>query len=259
MDLTPPALRDRVWRWHSRLYHRLAPIYRGELPSSPDVGIAAEVHGEGGCAYAIDPAAIGSQSVAYSFGVGAEISFDLALIERYGVELHAFDPTEQAAAFVNARTLPASFHFHQWALAENDGPAPFHTLGRASEAYRPGTLLAPRHAGGEPIKVEGYRLETIMEKLGHSHVDLLKLDVEGAEFALIEGLGDAPWPVDQIVLELHPHIANLERGRLMIGRHGWRRTAAAIDALRARGYALFWVSERGTEFSFVRCAESRAG
>jgi len=37
-------------------------------------------------------------AVVYSLGIGEDISFDLALIEKYGARVHAFDPTPKVNA-----------------------------------------------------------------------------------------------------------------------------------------------------------------
>ena len=47
--------------------------------------------------YAVVPAALGPESIVYSFGVGQDASFDLALIERFGATVHAFDPTRSGS------------------------------------------------------------------------------------------------------------------------------------------------------------------
>src|SRR5688572_4934876 len=49
---------------------------------------------------------IDEQSVVYSFGVGDNVSWDLAMIERFGVTVHAFDPTPQSIAWVARQPLP---------------------------------------------------------------------------------------------------------------------------------------------------------
>lgn len=64
-------------------------VTNGEL-----VGIAWEqllaLGGE--ASWVIVPKGIDEQSVVYSFGAGKDISWDLALIKKYGLTIHAFDP-----------------------------------------------------------------------------------------------------------------------------------------------------------------------
>src|SRR5665213_4282517 len=45
-------------------------------------------------------ASLGPLSTVYSFGVGLDISFDLALIETVGCTVHGFDPTPLSAEWI---------------------------------------------------------------------------------------------------------------------------------------------------------------
>src|SRR5262245_45261334 len=55
--------------------------------------------------WCICPDSLGPQSVVYSVGVGEDISFDLALIERFGLQVHAFDPTPKSVRWVKQQSL----------------------------------------------------------------------------------------------------------------------------------------------------------
>jgi FkbM family methyltransferase len=244
-----PPLEEWNWRLQTRLYHWTTPLFSLGMKTSPDVLLPTETHGERGGTYAIWPDGLSRASVVYSFGVGSDIAFDLSLIEKYGLSVHAFDPTDESAGLIAGQDLPERFHFHNWALADTDGEVAFRRLARGSPRYLPGTLL---ETGTEEAAVKAFRLDTIMRKLGHEHVDVVKLDIEGSEYGVIENIRESPVSVGQIVLELHPHLANLESHSLMIGRAGWKRTRDAIDSLRESGYELFHISDRGTEFSFRR-------
>ena len=46
---------------------------------------------------------LGPESVCYLVGTGEDISFDLALIDRFGCTVHAFDPVPSAQEFVRTR------------------------------------------------------------------------------------------------------------------------------------------------------------
>lgn len=52
-----------------------------------------------------------------------------------------------------------------------------------------------------------YTLRRLMEMNGHDHIDILKVDVEGAEFEvldqIIDDFGPGKLPFDQMQLELH--------------------------------------------------------
>lgn len=60
-------------------------------------------------------------SIVYSPGVGEDITFDLSVIERFGAEVHAFDPTPSSIEMLSKTDLPDRFHFHPWAITAKDG------------------------------------------------------------------------------------------------------------------------------------------
>ena len=79
------------------------------------------------------------------------------------------------------------------------------------------------------------------EDLGHDSLDILKMDIEGAEYAVLHNVLENSIPVTQLCVEFH---------------HRWReigvsRTREAISALRARGYRIFHISDSGEEYSFL--------
>jgi hypothetical protein len=92
------------------------------------------------------------------------------------------------------------------------------------------------------IELPIQRLSTVMRKLGHSRITLLKLDVEGAEYSVISDLLELKIDVAQLVLEFHHQLKG----------YGLRDTEAAISGLNRAGYRVFHVSQTGREYSFLR-------
>ena len=65
-------------------------------------------------------------SIIYSLEVDEDIIFDLSLIERYGAEVHAFDPTPPSTETLSTTDLRDRFQFHPWAITAKDGTLKFH-------------------------------------------------------------------------------------------------------------------------------------
>jgi FkbM family methyltransferase len=183
---------------------------------------------------------IGSGAVVYSFGIGEDLSFDLALIERFAVTVHGFDPTPRSQRWVAQQRLPARFMMHDYGLADRDGLLPFYPPD--NPAHISHTILDHASARSGAIRVPMQRLDSIMRELGHDHVDLLKLDIEGAEYAVFEDLERSSIRPGQILVEFHHRFRGVGIGE----------TKAAVAALRRMGYGLFAVSRAGTEYGFVR-------
>jgi hypothetical protein len=71
--------------------------------------------------WCVCPDMITPDSIVYSFRVGQNISFDLAMMERFGVHIYAFDPTPDSIEWIQSQKLPAKFHLFEYGIANYDG------------------------------------------------------------------------------------------------------------------------------------------
>jgi FkbM family methyltransferase len=196
-------------------------------------------HGDG--RWYVDPTSLGPRSVVYSVGVGYDISFDLAMMRRFGCEVQAFDPTTLAKVWLSRQRLPAGFRFHDVGLAHFDGEAVFSLPPRHSVSY---TMKQVAHGTNEH-RAQVRRLATLMADLGHPSLDVLKIDIEGAEFELIDDLVTLAPKIRQLLIEFHDRLAD---------GSGRAHTAQAVERLKGAGFKLFHVSRRGYEYCFSRSA-----
>jgi FkbM family methyltransferase len=220
--------------------HRLRQWLRLDPNHRPDVQYPTLYLGSAYGGWTINPTRLTSDSIVYSFGVGEDISFDIALIERYGVTVHAFDPTPRSVAWVGQQHLPSRFIFHDFGIANFDGFAAFFPPRRAEHVSY--TVIADRNPGSSPTYVPVYRLTTILQMLDHSRVDLLKMDIEGAEYDVIDDLAETGVSVEQLLVEFQHRF----RG---VGAH---RTIQTARRLREAGFRLFHVNDTGEDYSFMR-------
>jgi FkbM family methyltransferase len=195
--------------------------------------------GNEGARWCICPLGLSTTSTIYSCGVGKDISFDLDLIRRFGVSVHAFDPTPESIAWIHQQTLPTGFIFHDYGIADFDGHSQF--LAPADPEYVSHTILQTVSRGPR-IVVPVHRLKTIMNSLGHEQVDLLKMDVEGAEYSVLADLLRCGIVVKQLLVEFHHRWPEV----------GVSKTEQAIVDLNRAGYKIFSVSPSGEEYSFQR-------
>jgi FkbM family methyltransferase len=218
-------------RWVKDLYRRHELTRRGIVPQVfPEKFTAGQRSG----VWTVCPEGLGPDCVVYSFGVGDNLSWDLALIDRFGVCVHAFDPTPASADWVARQTLPPGLHFHPVGLAGHDGTLRFSLPAHGSRFnYRPA-----------PVGIEApvARLRTHLQRLGHERIDVLKIDIEGGEYEAIDDLLASRVTVGQLLIEFHHHFPGVGLGR----------TVRAVRALEEAGYLLFHLSGRGLEMSFLR-------
>jgi FkbM family methyltransferase len=182
---------------------------------------------------------INNKSIIYSFGVGNDISFDLELIKRFGVTVHAFDPTPKAIEWLEIQPLPTEFNFHEIGLAAYDGIAKFALPENPDHVSA--TILQKSSLSGY-FDAEVQRLKTIMQNLSHNHIDLLKIDIEGAEYDVIDEILSSGLKITQILIEFHHRFQNV----------GIEKSKNAIKNLRNAGYYVFSVSGTGEEISFIK-------
>ena len=180
-----------------------------------------------------DPRSLNPGAVVYSFGAGNDISFDSDSAGLFGCEVHCFDPTPSVErSFADSR--------------------PGQPVGKGRFWYHPVGLgpvsLDPEKADDlvlEDRKCKVKHLSEIAAELGHAHVDILKIDIEGGEMAALTEILSTGMltklAVKQLLVEFH----------LWDDKH-WSSFVHIISQLRKQGYLIF-----RKEFNPLdaRCAE----
>jgi hypothetical protein len=144
--------------------------------------------------------------IGYSYGIRDNWSFDKALADK-GCKVHGFDPSKAGLASRDAYThhVPATYH--------SSG------LGGEDKTYAPGQVPFEwpgidylRDTNSDPWELA--TVSSTMRRLNHHHVTILKVDVEGSEWAALPDIIlNASW--SQLLIELHfaPNSYRLERLR----------------------------------------------
>ncbi|KAI5807892.1 methyltransferase domain-containing protein [Peziza echinospora] len=118
----------------------------------------------------------------YSFGVRDESSFEEEMLKRTGCRIWAYDPAV------------SSF-----------GPQLSESYIRQNRAYFTRAALAPKTSASQ--NPPSYSLKDLMDMNSHSHIDILKIDIEFAEFssldAFMNDFARKELPVGQILIEIH--------------------------------------------------------
>lgn len=207
----------------------------------PDLRLSYVVLGTDYGGWPLLPEYIDADSVIYSFGIGEDISFDLAAIDRYGCHVFGFDPTPKSQAWLSTQILPKNFIFYPVGIAAEDGEAEFF-VPAVDEHVSFSVSPAQQAHGSRSIKAEVMRLETIISRLAIPSPDVLKMDIEGFEYDVIRDILNGSLRPKLILVEFHHGIYD---------GIGEDETNVAVDALRSAGYSLFFVSSSGREYGFV--------
>jgi len=215
----------------------------------PQMRVPKQMHGgrpvNGYGAWTLCPQTISANSVIYSVGVGDDISFDLSLIRsfRLGV-LFAFDPTPSSIDWLSRQSVPEEFRLLPYAIGDCDGTAKF--FPHDNPGFTSHSLIARPQTAAQAVEVQVRTLLSVMRELGHDRIDLLKLDIEGAEYDVIENLIREKVDVRQLLVEFHHH-----DGRHTGGMSA-ERTRQAVRKLNQAGFRIFHMTARGEEFSFLK-------
>ena len=227
----------------TRPVRRRARVLLGrDLSFAPEIRVPVEVHGTEYGGFALLRDSLTAQSTVLSFGIGEDASFDLSVIAQYGCTVCAFDPTPKSVAWVGRTVGDARFCFSPKAVAATDGTIRLYLP--TNPAHVSASVRAGAHTRNEAVDVPGRRLATIVSDLNLETIDVLKMDIEGAEYAVLADYFATPGvPLPrQLAVEFH---------------HFWPAfgldaTRGALALLRARGYRIAWVSPSHHELLFVR-------
>ena len=226
-----------------RLLRKLRRIYRVVIGKdvfiTPDIKCACKKIGNDYGSWVIADNQLDQGSVVYSFGVGEDVTFDLELINEYNVRINAFDPTPKSIDWIKAQNLPQNFILYEYGLSDFDGEVKFKPP--RNPEFVSHRIVEGNDTGGKSISVAVKKIETIMKELGDDKINLMKMDIEGSEYSVIENLKTSDIKPDQLLIEFHHRFPEV----------GIKKTIKAIGVLREMGYKVFSVSESGEEISFI--------
>ncbi|MCU0783287.1 MAG: FkbM family methyltransferase [Verrucomicrobia bacterium] len=188
-----------------------------------------------GVQWTICPKLLNANSVVYSGGVGEDISFEHALVQRFGCKVVLCDPSPTG---IKTMALPQNqlpqFQFLPVGLAARSG-----SIKMASP--KPGDFSWSAQADGTATtEFPCMDVVSLMGENGYKHIDLLKLDIEGCEYEIIDDILERKVKVRQLC-------ADFDYGYV----RGVRRSQAirAMLKLRANGYRL--VSHEAANHTFI--------
>ncbi len=207
---------------------------------------------------------INSDSICYFAGAGTDVSFDLEMAKNYHPNIFIFDPTPGAIAHFEETKrgiLAEKEMYTQGKKYKYPTNVPFEKIQfldygvwnkeETLRFYVPSNKEFISHSVKNLNKTTEYfdakvkSLSTIMKELGHDHIDLLKIDIEGAEYEVLEDIVAKQIPVKAICVEFDENfIKNIDSGYL-------GRIKNAVENLRSVGYKLAHV-EKPFDMTFVK-------
>lgn len=203
-----------------------------------DIKVHTERHGSEYGGWDIFAENMSSSAIVYSYGVGEDTSFEESLLTKYSLRIEAWDPTPRSALWVSSRKLASHFRFHEFGLGARDEMRLFYLPSNPKHVSL--SIINPK-CDVETVSLPLRRLSTCMKLCGDSDIDILKLDIEGAEYEVIDDIVRGVVRPKQLLVEFHHRFNNI----------GIQKTLESVAALRSAGYRLFSLSNNQQEMSFL--------
>jgi FkbM family methyltransferase len=190
----------------------------------------------------VNPELLDADSIVYSFGIGQDTSFDDTLIQKHNCHVFGYDPTPKSIEWIAQRTdLSPKFHFHPVGLDNKTGITHFN-LPKNKDHVSGSIINHPNVDEHNMVEVQMKSIVDIASENNHTYIDVLKMDIEGSEYCVIDRILDSSIQVKQILLEIHERFFD----------NGMEKTQLLLDSLHRHGYQIFGVSDTLEEISFIK-------
>ena len=151
---------------------------------------------------------LSNNSVAIDVGCAQDADFSKLINNKYKSKCYGIDPTLKHRAELlkleqNSNNL---FKYLQYAISKKDEKIVFYE----SQDNQSGSLLSShvnvRNDNIIEYEVQGIRLISLFSELNLMRIDILKLDIEGAEYELLAEIKENDLEIiDQLFIEFHHH------------------------------------------------------
>ena len=217
---------SRLGRARARLVRRARRWAEGPIHARPELGLEKIGTDYGG--WIVPTALVRPGWRCYNGGVGEDVSFDLGLIERFGCEVFAFDPTPRAIVYAEPiAAREPRFHFLPVGLWSTDAVMKFWAPRNPTHVSHSALNLQRTH---EWFEAQCRSVPSLMAELGHDAVDLMKVDIEGAEHTVLASVLASGVKPTVLCFEIDQPVGPLDFWRTLrrVRAHGYE--LVAIDS-----------------------------
>jgi FkbM family methyltransferase len=187
--------------------------------------------------------------IVYGVGAGEDISWDLGMIDTFGATVYLFDPTEKSIRYTApllSKYEPEHLtHTHE-GLSARAGNLTFALPANPEHvSMRQQDLAATDMTRSVTVPVN--TLRNWMKERQHAYLDILKIDIEGSEYLVLEDLVATDFlPFTQLLVEWHDRFLPADEK----ARH-----RGILQKLQSKGFHLLWSANGGQEVGFVKIAD----
>lgn len=195
----------------------------------------------------IDSRIVGTEPLLIDCGLGEDISFPTSFLAHFGGSAIGVEPNPRSLAYCRDH-CPAGMRILEQAFWTTAGQTMVFHLPRSQELLPKGAdgvsgSLVDSHeyvAGGTELKVITTTLDEILATAGREECDILKLDIEGAEYEVLADLcrRGSLRRARQLLVEFHHKVTH----------HDVAETVATVAAIQTAGFRLMHVEGRNYIF-----------
>jgi FkbM family methyltransferase len=233
------SINTAIMQLYAKSKLRLRQLLGHELTSRIELDCKTFTAGE----WAFSPIGINRGSVIISLGIANDIQFDKGIINGFGCHVYAFDPAPKWIDRIKEQQTLPEFHIHPYAIGAKEGS--LRIAPHALDNRRTSSPMRSPGGGGtdnaKTIDVPVKSISTVMSEIGVKHIDILKMDIGAAEYAVIDDVLDSGIQVYQMLVEFHHRFKTVPI----------EKTKAVLKKLDAAGYRIFHISENYQGFSFI--------
>ena len=201
-------------------------------------------------AWAVDSRLTHSDSKVFCFGLGEDVSFELALMKRFDCRVFGFDPTPRSVKYLANEVHDERLKTFALAISDYDGTAKFLLPPEtaADQVSASGVAnyqdKACTDVSAQTFEVPCVTLHKAMQLCQQTKIDILKMDIEGSEYAVLEQAILEGWlqNIQQILVEFHHFLPGLEASQ----------TKKIIASLKQKGFRIAWIGRTNHEYLFTK-------
>jgi len=156
------------------------------------------------------------------------------MVQEFGCRVHALEPNPYLFADLQGLAIPG-VTVHKVALADTPGPRPFVLMGNTEYSHF-------SSAGDSSIQVEAMTLGDLVSQIPKASIDLIKMDIEGAELDILECLPlEVLERIRQITVEFHQFLYPESRLRIEAIKNRFRDAGFWVVDFSRTNYDVLFV------------------
>lgn len=194
----------------------------------------------------VDTRQISGSPLLIDCGLGEDISFPLAFLQAFGGNVVGVEPNPRSLKYCRSRVpenmsvLPKAFWSEPGKKLEFFLPRPQQELPKGADGVSGSLDGSHEYAGDNRLEVETTSLAEILSQQARAECDVLKLDIEGAEYEVLRQLCSSGEirKAAQVLVEFHHNVTG----------HTREDTQQTVAQMERSGFRLVHTEDRNYIF-----------